>query len=347
LRHGVYFHLGHSHEQAHLAPLRRRLRHVDAGSPDVAEVVVQAAAVAPAPGAWNVQVFHGLGDKGYTLNPIFLQKGRWPRLRTAVNMALRTLRLPAPFLRPPSVRRPRRSRYEQVNAYGPRFRDALEGMLRDAEVSTFGHVALNERGRIRTDPDGPLLWLPTWDNRRFLGGANQSSLASFGHEVALVSRHVPVMVKYHPLTVLRNQDAAVRDELQREPGVRVVDERTDVYTLLDGVRGILTDSSSLGFEAFCMGVPVAVAQPPKVRLEGLHAELAQRAFVVHSGRPDLLQWAEAPEPASDTAWARDLLYAPAAARNDDFAHDLQQRCGATQALAKPLRSTGVRAGFGR
>lgn len=317
---GIHFVVGHAHEAAHVAPLRRRL----ADATDGRRVVVWADARPPEPGAWNVQVFHGLGDKGYTINPLFLQRGRWPRLRTALNMALRTLRLPAPFLRPPARPGRRASRYEQVNAYGPRFRDRLDEMLRDAVVSQHGHVALNEIGSLRADPEGPILWLPTWDNRAYLGGPRQSSLAPFAHEVALVSRHVPVQIKYHPLTLAHRQDAQARAELEREEGVEVLDGE-DPYPMLRGVRGVLTDTSSLGFEAYCLGLPVALARPTDFAYEGLHDELAQRVPVLSSGRPDLIRWAEAPPAEQDQAWVRDLLYEPKPQRNDDFARDLRGR----------------------
>ncbi len=293
----------------------------------MAEVVVAAAAGPPVKGAWNAQVFHGLGDKGYTLNPIFLQRGRFPRLRTAANMVLRTFRLPAPFLRPPAHPGRRPSRYEQVNAYGPRFRDALQTMLKDAEVTSFGHVALNELGPVRHDPEGPVLWLPTWDNRRYLGGAQQSSLVPFAHEVALTSRHVPIRVKYHPLTLVHGQAADARAELERQPGIEVVAPDKDPYSMLRGIRGVLTDTSSLGFEAYCLGLPVALARPSDYRYTGLHQELAVRVPVMSSGKPDLLAWAESPKEQVDQRWIDDLLFRPTSARNDDFAADLRQRVG--------------------
>ena len=325
MRHGVHFDIRHPHERAHVRPLAQRLRHLRAGQPDVAEVVVSPDTRVPVRDAWNVQVFHGLGDKGYTFNPNFLQRGRFPRVRTALTMAARRLRLPFNFTRPPARPGRRPSRYQQVNAYGPRFHDLLSDMLRDVEVSDFGHVALNDRSGVRPDPDGPLLWMPTWDNRRFLGGPNQSSLGAFAREVALVSRHVPVLLKAHPLTLRFQQDTAALQHLAKEPGVTMVDAGTDPYTLLGGVRGLLTDTSSLGFEAYCMGLPVGVARPPRVQHRGLHAELAQRTHVLHSGRPDLLRWAEAPEAPSDARWMRDLLYAPSPGRNDAFAADLDAR----------------------
>ncbi len=277
----------------------------------------------PQRGAWNIQVFHGLGDKGYTGNPLFLQRGRFPRVRTALNRISASLGLPAHWLAPP--RRPgcKKSRYEQVNAYGPRLADHLESILRDAEISRFGHVALNERGPPRIDPEGPLLWMPTWDNHRYLGGANQSSLTGFAHEVALVSRHVPVRVKFHPHTLRHDQDRKARQELQKADGVESVPPEADPYPLLDGIRGILTDTSSLGFEAYCLGIPVALAHPTGVQYRGLHAELAERVTVLSAGKPDLLAWAEAPDPTHDRAWARDLLFDPSRARNDAFAAQIR------------------------
>lgn len=315
----------HAHERAHLAPLERRLADIRAGDASVAQVVVSADARPPIKGAWDVQVFHGLGDKGYTLNPIFLQRGRFPRLRTAANMVLRAMHLPAPFLRPPAHPMRRRSRYDQVNAYGPRFRDALETMLSDAEVSSFGHVALNDIGSIKADPEGPVLWLPTWDNRRYLGGAQQSSLVPFAHEVALTSRHVPIRVKYHPLTLVHGQAQQARGELERQPGVEVLPADADPYAALRGIRGVVTDTSSLGFEAYCLGLPVALARPADYRYKGLHQELAVRVPVMSSGKPDMLAWAEAPAEKHDQSWIDDLLFRPGASRNNDFAAELRLR----------------------
>lgn len=320
----MHFAIRHPHERTHLAGLESRLLDLRAGSPSAARVAVHADTRAPLPGAWDVQVFHGLGDKGYTLNPLFLQRGRWPRARTAANRLLRALRLPAPFLRPPAHPGRRRGRYEQVNAYGPRFRDRLEEMLEDVEVSRYGHVALNDT-KVRADPDGPLLWMPTWDNRKYLGGTLQSSLGPFAHEVALVSEHVPIRLKYHPLTLVHDQAAAGRGELERQPGIEVAPATDDPYELLDGVRGILTDTSSLGFEAYCLGIPVGLARPPGLRYEGMHAELAARVPVFSAGRPDLLAWAEAPDADQDTSWRDDLIYRPAPTRNDAFAQDLRAK----------------------
>lgn len=325
MRTGVAFALRHPHEAVHVQPLQERLADVAAASPQAARVVVQADTRPPVKGAWNVQVFHGLGDKGYVGNPIFLQRGRWPRARTAANRIVRALRLPAPFLRPP--RRPGRrpSRYDQLNAYGPRFRDHFQEQLTDAQITMYGHVRLNELEGWRPDPEGHLVWLPTWDNRAYLGGPNQSSLDAFAHEVALVSRQVPVRVKYHPLTVAHHQSRRARAELQEAPGVEVVDAQTDAYELLHGARGVVTDTSSIGFEAYCLGCPVAVAQPPGVRHEGLHRELAARTDVLRSGRPDLLEWAEAPSSHRDATWCDDLLVPPRTSRNGDFARNLRQR----------------------
>lgn len=323
MRRGVHFAIRHAHERAHLGPLQQRLLDVRAGDHRHAEVVVHASSDPPVHRAWNVQVFHGLGDKGYTLNPLFLQRGRFPRVRTAVNMVLRRLRLPAHMLEPPADAGRRASRYHQVNAYGPRFHDALEEMLLDAKVSRFGHVALNDMGPITPDPEGALLWLPTWDNRPYMGGPPQSSLGPFAHEVALVSRHVPVRIKYHPLTVLNNQDANERRELEAEPGIEVAPADSDPYRLLEGVRGVLTDSSSLGFEAYLAGLPVALAKPSGARYDGIHAELAQRVPVMTSSKPDMLDWCEAPGRRGDDAWCRDLLYPPGSDANDAFADDLR------------------------
>jgi hypothetical protein len=301
-----------------------RLRDVLVAPPERASVVVQAASDPPQRGAWNVQVFHGLGDKGYTLNPLFLQRRRFPRLRTALNIPLGTLRLPAPFLRPP--RRPgrRRSRYDQLNAYGPRWVDLLEALVKDVHVSEHGHVALNEMGGLAHDPDGPVVWLPTWDNRRYLGGVEQSSLRTFADQVVELARTVPVLVKLHPLTVANHQASAVRRRLAAAPGVTMAPADAGAYRLLEGARAVLTDTSSLGFEAYCSGLPVALARNPGVPLPGLHRELAERVPIFRVGER-LASWGEAPDPASDTAWARDLLYDPSPARNDAFAADLRGR----------------------
>lgn len=328
MRQGVYFDARLSHERAHLEPLRQRLRHVRAGQAAVADVVVMADTRKPVPEAWNVQLFHGLGDKGYTGNPIFLQKGRWPRLRTAGNRLFGLFGMSGPFLRPPEDPGRRSCRYQQVNAYGPRLHDALEDMLQQCHITGHGHVALNDRANIRFDPEGPVLWLPTWDNRKFLGGVNQSSLDTFAHEVALVSRHVPVRVKYHPLSLRHRQSERARQEMEREPGVAVVPADANPYDLLGGIRAVLTDTSSIGFEAYCMGIPVGIATPVGVAHRGLHAELAERAHVLHSGRPDLLGWAEDPDRPTDRAWAREILYPPEPRRNDAFAAELESRVGA-------------------
>lgn len=327
VRHGIHFSIRHPHEAAHLAPLKERLLDVRAGSSDVAEVVLHAASDPPQKHAWNVQVFHGLGDKGYTLNPIFLQKGRHPKLRTALNVLLRSLGLPARFLQPPERPGRRQGRYEQCNAYGPRFRDRLEEMLKGTVVSTYGHPALNDLPKPRIDPEGPLLWLPTWDNRRYLGGQQQSSLAPFAHEVSLVSKHVPVRIKYHPLTLVYDQDRKARYELESRAGIQIVREASDAYSLLDGIRGVITDTSSIGFEAYCLGIPVGLARPSGFQYHGLHAELAERTPTFSSGRPDLLQWAESPQATFDRAWAEDLLVPPSPERNDAFAAALRAHVG--------------------
>lgn len=324
MRPGVSFPHRHPHEAVHLRPLMDRLKDVQVLPPERASVTVQAASDPPVRGSWNVQVFHGLGDKGYTLNPVFLQRRRFPRLRTALNMPLGALRLPAPFLRPP--RRPgrRRSRYEQLNAYGPRWADHLEAVVKGAHVSRFGHVALNELGGLAHDPDGPVVWLPTWDNRTYLGGPEQSSLRTFADAVIDLARTVPVLVKLHPLTVRHGQHAALRRRLAAAPGVTMAPAEAGAYRLLEGARAVLTDTSSLGFEAYCSGLPVAIARNPKVAFHGLHQELAERV-PLFSPRERLVAWAQSPEPASDHAWARDLLFDPAPHRNDAFAADLRGR----------------------
>ncbi len=325
MRHGIHVAIRHSHEASHLEPLRYRLEDDLNPDPETSQIVLSADARSPVSGAWDVQVFHGLGDKGYTLNPLFLQRRRFPRFRTALNMVLRTFRLPAPFMKPPARPGRRQGRYQQANAYGPYFKDRLEDMLIDTHVSQYGHLALNERGSFHADPSGPILWLPTWDNRRYLGGQQQSSLAPFAHEVALVSRHVPVFIKYHPLTIVHDQDRKARAELEAEPGITIVPADVAPYDLLDGVRGVITDTSSLGFEAYCMGLPVALARPRGFRYEGLHAEFAERVPVMASSRPDLLHWAERPRREEDRSFVSDLLYRPSADRNDAFAQELRQR----------------------
>lgn len=327
MRHGVHFATRHPHELAHVAPLRQRLQDVKAGDETVASVVVHTDTRRPVRDAWNVQVFHGLGDPAHTLNPIFLQRHRWPRFRRALNRLLYKLHLPAPLLRPPRRIAPRAGLYNQVNAYGPLHHDRLQAMLRDAEVTKFGHVALNQVPRIPPNPNGPLLWLPTWDQRAISGGRQRSSLAAFAHEVALVSRHVPVRVKYHPMTLIQGQDVAARAELEKEAGITILPDDADPYGMMRGVRGVLSDTSSLGLEAYCLGLPVALARPPGYDYTNLEAELAERVPVMSAGKPDLLAWAEAPDIRSDRAWQDDLLYPPSPKRNDDFAKDLRSRMG--------------------
>lgn len=325
MRSGIAFPHRQAHEAAHLRPLMDRLHDVLASQPGRARVVVLAESRPPVRRAWNVQVFHGLGDKGYTCNPLFLQRGRFPRVRTALNAPLALLRLPAPFLRPPARPGRRRSRYQQVNAYGPRWADLFEGMLRDVEVSRFGHAALNETGGLHADPEGPLLWLPTWDNRAYLGGANQSSLETFADQVLAIAADVPVLLKVHPLTARHGQAAAARRRLAAAHNVTVAPATESPYRLLEGCRGVLTDTSSLGFEAYCSGLPVAIARNPGVAFHGIHAEMAGRAPVFAPGEPGIAEWAHAPPPPTDTAWARDLLFAPDPRRNDAFAARLRER----------------------
>lgn len=304
-----------------MAPLRARLG--DAPVAD-SEVVVHADTRPPVRGAWNVQVFHGLGDKGYTGNPLFLQRGRFPRARTALDMAARRLGRRTRLLEAPPNAYRRAGRYEQVNAYGPRFADHFEQLLADTVVSRHGHVALNERPPQR-GPAGPVLWLPTWDNSAFLGGPNQSGLGRFADAVAGAAQAGnPVRVKLHPHTVAYDQEAEARARLA-SAGVEVVPADADVYALLDGARAVLTDTSSLGFEAACAGLPVAVARPADVGLGGLHAELEQRVPVL--APDDVEAWMADPEPFTDTAWARDLLFAPRPERNDAFAAELAARAG--------------------
>lgn len=311
----------HPHEKVHLTPLRRRFRLVD---PEHAKVVVQADTRKPTRGAWNVQIFHGLGDKGYTGNPLFLQKGRMPRLRTAANVMCNAVGIDGPFLRAPANPGKRMGRYQQVNAYGPRLRDHLEDTL-DTYVSTYGHVVLNELPKPKVNPKGPVLWLPSWDNRKFLGKSHPSSLEPFHREVILAAREIPFQVRYHPNTVNHEQNAQARARLKSASGVKVVSQRMDPYRLLDGVRAVFTDSSSLGFEAYCLGIPVGVAHAKGVATAGLHKELEERCPVLESGKPDLIEWARSPDRTSDQAWLRDLLFAPSIKVNDKFAQELQER----------------------
>jgi len=304
-----------------------RLHDVLSSHPGNAKVVVLAESRAPVRKAWNVQVFHGLGDKGYTCNPLFLQRGRFPRVRTALNAPLARLHLPAPFLRAPAAPGRRRSRYQQVNAYGPRWADLFAAMLKDVEVSRFGHAALNETGGFHADPDGPVLWLPTWDNRAYLGGANQSSLETFAQPVLdLAAQDIPVLLKLHPLTVKHDQSSLVRKRLAAAPNITLAPADGSAYQLLEGCRGVLTDTSSLGFEAYCSGLPVAIARNPGVAFHGIHQELADRAPVfAPTDQQPLREWAHAPTPPSDNAWMRDLLFTPDARRNDAFAARLRER----------------------
>ena len=302
-----------------------RLDDIVVHPPQRARVVVMAASDPPRRGAWNVQVFHGLGDKGYTLNPIFLQRRRFPRVRTAGNMLLKAVGARGPFLRPPAQPGRRATRYQQLNAYGPRWADLLEGMVEGAVVSRHGHLALNEMEGLGSDPDGPILWMPTWDNSRFLGGPNQSSLATVGDEVIRLARATPFLVKLHPLSVLHRQEAALRSRLESAEGVTLAPADASPYELMEGARALLTDTSSLGFEAYCAGLPVAVVRNPGVAFHGIHQELAERTPVLEPGGTDLARWVESPEPPSDAAWARDLLFEPSRARNDRFAAELRRR----------------------
>ncbi len=323
MRHGISLPSRYPHERHHVAPLARRLADAVAG-PARAAVVVHTDTRPVARGAWNVQVFHGLGDKGYTGNPVFLQRWRFPRVRTALNMVAGRVGLPAPFLRPPARPGRRGSRYDQLNAYGPRLADHLEGVLRGAEISRYGHMALNERGPLRPSRGGPVLWVPTWDNSAFLGGVNQSGLDAFA--APLAAAEVKLQVKLHPHTVAHDQARRAREVLAAAPGVELVDAAADPYDLLAGARAVVTDTSSLGFEAYCAGLPVAIARPADAGLGGLHAELEERAAVFVPGEErGLLDWLAAPEAPSDRAWARDLLFEPAPARNDAFAADLRAR----------------------
>jgi len=305
-----------------LAPLRDRLQ--DLVVPyQRASVIVHADTRTPRRGAWNVQIFHGLGDKGYTGNATFLQVGRSPKLRTAATMLAHALGSSRSFLEPPAAAK-RASRYQQVNAYGKRMADQLESLLDGAEITRFGHPALNDLGPLMPDPAGPLLWVPTWDNRRTMGGPPQSGLSPFAHEVALMAKRLPVLVKYHPLTIRYNQDKAARAELANA-GVSLIPANDSPYPHLRGVRGVLTDSSSLGFEAFCLGLPVAIARPKGTNLGGLHAELEERVPVLSPGKPDLIAWAEAPPTPGGRAWARELLDTPTPGLNDAHAKHLRQR----------------------
>jgi hypothetical protein len=326
-RAGIRFDAREAHERVHVEPLARRLR--DAGPPAGAgaAVVVHAASRVPERGAWNVQVFHGLGDKGYTLNPLLLQRGRFPRVRTAANLASGKVGLPARWMRPPADPGRRPGRYQQANAYGPRWADALSSMLKDTVVSRHGHVALNERDDLRPDPKGPVAWLPTWDNRAFLGGGTDpSSLRPFAADVLrLAAGGTPVRVKVHPRTVAHDQAPEERARLAAAPGIAFEPAGGDPYAVLRGARGLLTDSSSLGFEAFCVGFPVALLEPPGTAWSGLHAELHGRVPSFAPGGAGLAAWAAKPPSPGDRTWARDLLDPPSSARNDAFAKDLRER----------------------
>lgn len=316
---GVAFPVRHAHEHFHVAPLQRRLGDVPGrGRPSV---VVWPDTRPPVRGAWNVQVFHGLGDKAYTTNPLFLQRGRAPRVRTALNVLARTVRSRANFLRPPLASGRRRSRYEQVNAYGKRWEDLFSSFLVDVALTRFGHVALNERELRGPQPGGRLLWLPTWDNRKYLGGPNQSSLDSFAPAVARLARDHAVEVKYHPLTIDHDQGREARRLVERA-GARIKAGGTDPYDMLSRARGVLTDSSSLGFEAFACGIPVAILRPPGVTSSGLHAELDARVDVF-APDDDLAGWAAQPPAPRDRAWREDILAPPMRKRNDEFAAQLR------------------------
>jgi hypothetical protein len=213
-----------------------------------------------------------------------------------------------------------------VNAYGPRWADLFEDMLHGAHITRFGHVALNEMEGLSSDPEGPVVWMPTWDNRTFLGGPNQSSLHAFAADVARIAHTgVRFIVKCHPLTVRRRQSTLARRMLQEAPNVTVAPADSEPYPLLQGARCVLTDTSSLGFEAYCMGLPVAVLRPPGVRHKSLHKEMAERVPVFDSTRPGLDKWCLDPEPPTDARWARDLMDAPRRKQNDAFAAQLRQK----------------------
>lgn len=300
MRSGIAFPHRQAHAAAHLRPLMDRLHDVLASQPGRARVVVQAESRPPVRGAWNVQVFHGLADAG----------------RPSTQRALQGRRF---------LRADRHSRYQQVNAHGPRWADLLEGMPKDAEVSRFGHTALNETGGAHTDPDGPLLWLPTWDRRARSGGANPSSLGTFTDQVLAIAADVPVLLKVHPLTAKRGHAAKALRRLAGARNVTVAPATESPYRLLEGCRGVLADAGSLGLEAYCLGLPVALARNPGVEADAIHAELAERAPVFAPGERGLAEWALAPPPPAGTAWARDLLYAPDPRRNDAFAARLRER----------------------
>jgi hypothetical protein len=302
-----------------------RLQDLLVAPPQKARVVVHADSRPPRRGAWNVQVFQGLAGPGHSCDPLFLQRGRFPRLRTALQAPLARLRRGAPLLRHPGRPGHRRSRYQQVNAYGPRWVDLFQDMLDRVEVSRFGHAALNEAEGVEPDPEGPLLWLPTWDSRMHMEGANPSSLEPFVTDVLAVARHIPVLVKLHPLTVRHRQAADAGSRLAAAPGITFAPADTDPYRLLQGARGVLTDTSSLGIEAYCSGFPVAIARNPGVVFHGVLGELAERVPRFSPGDPGLRAWAEAPGHAGDRAWASDLLYAPQRRRNDAFAAQLRSR----------------------
>ncbi|HEX2065754.1 MAG TPA: hypothetical protein VHI93_02980, partial [Candidatus Thermoplasmatota archaeon] len=228
----------------------------------------------------------------------------------------------------PGAASSRRGRYEQVNAYGPRWADLFEEALPGTEVSRFGHGPLNEAAGLRADREGPLVWLP---GRRGTGIAGPSDLEAFAGQVTSLAAEVPVLLKPHPLAARHGRSAAVLRRLAAARNVTVAPPAESPYRLLEGCRGVLAPAGSLALEASCAGLPVALARPAGTRLEGLQAELAARAPAFAPGDRGLAEWAQAPPPPTDTAWARDLLFAPDPRRNDAFAARLRERAAGGRA----------------
>ncbi|MEA3189915.1 MAG: hypothetical protein QOD77_497 [Thermoplasmata archaeon] len=257
-----------------------RLQDLLVPPPQRPAVVVQASPRRMRRGVWNVQVFHGLGAK------------------------------PPPLAR--LTRLAPRVRFEQVNAYGPRAVDALERRLPGAEVSRFGHPALNELEGLGHDPEGPVAWLPAVRGR---------ALAQAAAAAVALAREVPVLA-----ALPRAAPSGLRRRLAAAHGVTLAPAGADRYPLLHGARAVLADGGNggcLGVEAYCAGLPVALLAPEPIGpAPGLGAELAARVPRFWAGDP-VREWAWHPDPASDTAWARDLLFEPARRRNDLFAGQLR------------------------
>lgn len=252
---------------------------------------------APQRQAWNVQVFPGLSD---------------PDARRLQRRLVPGLHRGSPASGQASVPQRRRSRWQQVNAYGPRANDRLEAMLRDVEISRHGHVALNDIAELRRDPDGPVVW-----------HVESPAPAAFLAEALRLVPGVPLLVHVGAGFGRRAQKALART-LSDTRGATLAPPASDPYQLLEGACALLAPPGPLALEAYCMGMPVALTTAAGARLEGLDAELAERVprFAPGDG---LRAWAESPPADTDTKWVDDLLYAPRPSRNDAFAAALREK----------------------